>query len=146
MQRRGTLTIPIHKKPPFSSLQYNFYSVIGEVTGQFTAAYALQWFVKTKKDDEELFTPVGRDHATTRDEFQRWIRQSFRKILTGHVDKAALESIVGVMTLHSWRAGLASDMEREGVKVKRRVIMKYDRWFDERVMEQYARDGLAQRL
>lgn len=144
MQRRGAFTIPFHKKPPFSSLQYNFYSGTGEITGQFTAADALQWFVETKKDDEELFAPAGRDHVTTRDEFQRWIRQSFRKMLTGHVDKPALESIVGSMTPHSWRAGLASDMEREGVK--RRVIMKYGRWFDERAMEQYARDGLAQRL
>ena len=55
-----------------------------------------------------------------------------------------IEAMIEAITPHSFRAGMASDLEREDVP--RLVIKKMGRWNSARAMEQYMRDGLAQRL
>ena len=55
-----------------------------------------------------------------------------------------VKAMVEAITPHSFRAGMASDLEREDVP--RMVIKKMGRWNSARAMEQYMRDGLAQRL
>ena len=88
-----------------------------------------------------LFATKG-ESRPCRDEFQRFIRMSFRRLLVGASDE--IDGLVEAMTPHSFRAGLASDLHRHGVPVK--AIMKLGRWESERAMSQYVRDGLAQRL
>ena len=88
-----------------------------------------------------MFSPTG-VKCPTQAEFQAWLRLSFKTLLQG--PRAEVQALVNAITPHSFRAGLASDLEREGVP--RRVIMKRGRWNSAKAMEQYARDGLAQRL
>ena len=59
-------------------------------------------------------------------------------------DKREVAALVSGITPHSFRAGLASDLEWENIPRSR--IKKVGRWNSDRAMEQYIRDGLAQRL
>ena len=70
------------------------------------------------------------------------MRWSFRSLLT--VAPSEREALVEAMTPHGWRAGIAGDLHREGLRPVR--IMKVGRWSSKRAMTQYVRDGLAQRL
>ena len=92
-------------------------------------------------ETEGLFTPTGQQ-APTRQEFQDWLRTSFRQLLGGKSPE--IDALIAAITPHSFRAGLAGDMWREGINW--RVIIKFGRWHDKRAMEQYARDALVQRL
>ena len=58
--------------------------------------------------------------------------------------KTEISAMARAITPHSFRAGMASDLEREDVP--RPVIKKRGRWSSDRAMEQYIRDGLAQKL
>ena len=141
MRRKGSFSVSFPSQPQYKALKYDIYSPSGQVQRQVTAATILQWHTSTRKSDGMLFSPTG-ERTPTRQQFQQWIRESFREILVG--DPEEIESMIQAMTPHSWRAGLAGDLDREGVA--RRVIMKRGRWNDEKVMEQYARDALGQRL
>ena len=78
----------------------------------------------------------------TRTALQSWMRESFRALLQG--DRDEVDALVAAITPHSWRAGLASDMEAEGAP--RENIMRVGRWYSHRAVEKYIRDTLAQRL
>ena len=113
------------------------------MVGSFTAADVLGWRVKQvgSARASRLFSPPGAD-APRRSDLQCFMRWSFRSLLT--MDRGELEALVEAMTPHGWRAGVAGDMHREGVRPK--LIMRTGRWRSKRAMEQYVRDGLAQRL
>ena len=59
-------------------------------------------------------------------------------------NKTEIEAMVRAITPHSFRAGMAGDLEREDVP--RQTVKKMGRWQSDRAMELYMRDGLAQRL
>ena len=111
--------------------------------GSFTAADVIAWRMEATGSSRSRFLFATSDEPMpSRDEFQRFIRVSFRRLLVG--DRDEINALVDSMTPHSFRAGLASDLHRNGVAVK--IIMKLGRWESERAMSQYVRDGLAQRL
>ena len=70
------------------------------------------------------------------------MRSSFKALLAEDDEEVA--ALVEAMTPHSFRAGMAGDLERENVS--RNCIKKVGRWTSDRAMEQYIRSGLAQRL
>ena len=143
MKRKGSYTIPFPAEPKYDSLKYNWYDETGKTQGEFTAATILHWHQKLSQEtgDSRMFSPVGA-RTPTQAEFQAWLRTSLRAMLKG--DAAEIEALVNAVTPHSFRAGLAGDLIREGIP--RRVIMKHGRWTSAKAMEQYTRDALAQRL
>ena len=102
----------------------------------------LEWRASSTKSysGKKLFTAPGED--MDREQFQNFLRTSFRRLLVGSTDE--ITALAAAITPHSFRAGMASDLQRQGVSVK--TIMKIGRWESERAMKQYVRDGLAQRL
>ena len=58
--------------------------------------------------------------------------------------KGEIAKLIQAITPHSFRAGMAGDLEREDTP--RPTIKKIGRWRSSRAMEQYIRDGLAQKL
>ena len=143
MKRAGSFTIPFPAEPSFSAMRYPMYSKTGVETGSFTAADVLSWRVNTtgSRNARRLF---GSRHSGRPDRgaFQWFLRTSFRRLLIGKSQE--VEALVRAITPHSFRAGMASDLHRQGVAIK--VIMKLGRWYSERAMRQYVRDGLGQRL
>ena len=141
MKRGGAFTLPFAMSPRFKSMVYPIFDTEGNKVGSFTAADVLTWRASTTQSSvgRRLFSTPGA--GMKRDEFQSFLRVSFKRLLGGGDEMTAL---VSAITPHSFRAGMASDLQRCGVRVK--TIMKWGRWESERAMKQYVRDGLAQRL
>ena len=143
MKRGGAFTIPFPLKPQFSSMKYHGYSKYGHETIEFTAALILQWHIARRQTSAgNLFAPFGTNSKPSRRAFQVWLRESFRRLLIGDVKEIA--ALIAAISPHSFRAGMAGDLERE--RVPRLHIKKVGRWTSDSAMEQYARDGLAQRI
>lgn len=144
MKRKGAYTIPFPAAPRYHSLKYHWYDETGRAQGDFTAATILHWHQQIAKEtgDTAMFSPLG-EACPSQAEFQSWLRESFRAMLSKG-NEVEIEALIGAMTPHSFRAGLAGDLVREGIP--RRVIMKHGRWMSSKAMEQYTRDALAQRL
>ena len=143
MKRGGAFSVPFPAEPQFEAMRYPVFDQAGVKVGSFTAAEVITWRMEAAGSarSRHLFATKG-EVMPSRDEFQRFIRMSFRRLLVG--DRDEINALVDAMTPHSFRAGLASDLHRSGVPVKQ--IMKLGRWESERAMSQYVRDGLAQRL
>ena len=142
MKRGGAFTVPFPLRPAFRAMRYSGYSRRGKRTDAFTAAHVLRWHVEERGSMRgNLFAPMGNVKVSRRS-FQVWLRESFGRLLVGK--KQEMAALVASITPHSFRAGMASDLERD--QVPRLHIKKVGRWQSDRAMEQYARDGLAQRL
>ena len=124
-------------------MQYRAYNVDGTSTHYFTAEAVLRWHVAMTGSTQvnKLFTPVFGEEPSSRD-FKKWLRASFGALLVG--TKTEVARLIQAITPHSFRAGMAGDLEREDIP--RSTIKKLGRWHSERAMEQYMRDGLAQKL
>ena len=143
MKRGGAFTVPFPSNPDFGAMRYCGYSKEGKELTQFTAATILRWHIKLRGSTKgNLFAPLGKSTTPSRRAFQAWLRASFARLLVG--DAAEIAALVASITPHSFRAGMAGDLERE--RVPRLHIKKVGRWASDKAMEQYARDGLAQRL
>lgn len=143
MKKGGRFTVPFAIKPEYKAMQYPIFNQEGVEVGSFTAANVIAWRTEVVGTSrvKRLFATRESDRPC-RDEFQEFLRVSFRRLLVG--DQEELDALVSAITPHSFRAGMASDLHRSGVPVK--AIMKLGRWESERAMSQYVRDGLAQRL
>ena len=143
MKRKGSFTLSFPEHSRFESLKYKWYSQDGEERGSFTSATILRWQQRAMREHGEKtwFSPTGTTEPTQA-QFQAWLRLSFAMLLMLPTEER--NALVNAITPHSFRAGLASDMEREGVP--RPIIMKHGRWTSPKAMTQYARDGLGQRL
>lgn len=143
MKRGGAFTVPFPLHPEFKAMSYCGYSRKGDVLASFTTADVIRWHVARRGHGKgNLFAPLGKSVRPSRRAFQVWLRESFRRLLIGN--RREVEGLVASITPHSFRAGMASDLERE--RVPRLHIKKIGRWNSDRAMEQYARDGLAQRM
>ena len=143
MKRGGAFTVPFPLSPGFKAMQYQGYSHSGKLTDKFTAGLVLQWHIARRETSAgNLFAPFGKSSKPSRRAFQVWIRESFSRLLMGPPKEIA--ALVAAISPHSFRAGMAGDLERE--RVPRLHIKKVGRWTADSAMEQYARDGLAQRL
>ena len=142
-RRTGSYTIKFAMRPKYSAMRYAAYGAKGEVLRTFTAARVLRWHIGQvgSHSAKKLFAPRFDEEPSSR-KFKAWLRSSFKALLTG--DPRMIEGLVEAITPHSFIAGLASDLEREDVP--RSTTKKLGRWASARAMEQYMRDGLAQRL
>ena len=141
MRRRvDTYAIDFPAYPRFEAMKYAIYASDGSVEHTFTAAQVLRWHMHEERSVKarDVFAPEN----TTAGCFQKWLRSSFRALLAE--DEGEVAALVEAMTPHSFRAGMAGDLERENVSRSR--IKKVGRWMSDRAMEQYIRGGLAQRL
>lgn len=144
MKRRvGMYTIKFPTRPKYDARTYQMYDSQGRTLRKFTAASVLRWHMAKEgsKRVKDLFAPQSGQVPSSR-YFKQWLRESFRMLLKGTASE--VKAMVEAITPHSFRAGMASDLEREDVP--RMVIKKMGRWNSARAMEQYMRDGLAQRL
>ena len=139
----GEYSIVFPQLPEFDAMVYHAYEQSGDAGKTFTAADVLSWHIKRMRSKcaKDVFDPEGGD-AFSSTKFKSWLRQSFRALLPG--DSQEVEALVNAITPHSFRAGLASDLESSNVPRPR--IMKAGRWHSERALLQYIRDRLAQRL
>ena len=139
----GQYTIKFPQHPRYHAMQYRAYNVDGASTHYFTAEAVLRWHVAMTGSTQvnKLFTPVFGEEPSSRD-FKKWLRASFGALLVG--TKTEVARLIQAITPHSFRAGMAGDLEREDIP--RSTIKKLGRWHSERAMEQYMRDGLAQKL
>ena len=123
-----------------ASKSYEIYAGDGSVRRTFTAAQVLQWHMQGERSRKatDLFAPDDESSS----EFQKWLRASFKALLAE--DTKEVLALVNAITPHSFRAGMAGDLDRENVSRAR--IKRIGRWESDRAMEQYIRGGLAQRL
>lgn len=128
------------QKPVHAAMVYHQFANDGSVQLSFTAAQVLRWQMDIENSEWacDLFAPTDLTSAG----FKKWIRVSFSALLVE--DQTEVRALVEAMTPHSFRAGMASDLERENVPRSR--IKRIGRWHSDRAMEKYFRDGLAQRL
>ena len=135
--------MPFPAKPQLSPMVYPAFNEQGKRIGSFTAADVLRWQIDIEGSNKRrhIWAPMG-DKKPTRIELQTFIRESFRQLLKTN-DKE-LEALVGSMTPHSFRAGMAGDLDRAGYPIS--VNMRIGRWESERAAKLYIRDGLAQRI
>ena len=143
MKRGGAFTVPFPSKPNMPAMVYPVFDKHGHKIGSFTAADVLSWRSSAVRSTHgrRLFGSRG-GGAPIRSVFQRFLRESFKRLLPGPDDE--VNALVSAITPHSFRSGMASDLHRMAVPVK--TIMKVGRWESERAMAQYIRDGLGQRL
>ena len=139
----GQYTIKFPERPRYNSMQYKAYGRGGEKTHTFTAEMVLRWHAEMTGSTvvSELFAPTFGKEPSSKD-FKQWLRASFGALLVGA--KGEVAKLVQAITPHSFRAGMAGDLEREDTP--RPTIKKLGRWHSSRAMEQYIRDGLAQKL
>lgn len=144
MKKRTTeYSVKFPQRPKYKAMIYSAYSADGKMTHTFTAAQVLRWqedLVQSARGTD-LFAPTHEGRLVSR-HFRTWLRSSFERLLAESCQE--VRQIVQAITPHSFRAGLATDLEREDVS--RTIIMKTGRWASARAMEQYIRDGLAQQL
>lgn len=141
MRRRvDTYAIDFPANTRFAAMKYAIYASNGAIEDTFNAAQVLRWQMQEEKSAKarDVFAPEN----TTAGSFQKWLRNSFKALLAE--DEEEVAALVEAMTPHSFRAGMAGDLERENVSRNR--IKKIGRWTSDRAMEQYIRGGLAQRL
>ena len=122
---------------------YAAYTSEGRVRHTFTAANVLRWHMRTvgSRAGRDVLEPVS-DKVLSSAEFQAWLRSSFRALLVE--DAREVAAVVAAITPHSFRAGLAGDMEHENVPRQR--MKRAGRWDSDRAMEDYLRPRMAQRL
>ena len=143
MKNGGPFSILFPAKPEIQPMVYPAFDACGKQVGSFTAAEVLRWQIEIEGSNQcrHIWAPTG-DKRPTRYSLQSFIRESFRQLLTGN-DKE-IEALVQSMTPHSFRAGMAGDLDRAGYPIT--VNMKLGRWESERAAKLYVREGLAQRL
>ena len=112
--------------PRYDCMWYEVRSEVdGKVRYTVTAAMIMRWhFERLQRDDEiRLFRPK-KGETPTREARQAWLRQALWKALPmGEVKARALITDVSP---HSFRAGLAGDLHREGVSLQ--TIGSVCRW------------------
>ena len=102
---------------------------------EVTAAQIMRWhFNRLRRDGEcVVFAPV-RGQRPLHDDRQVWLRATVRAALPAH--EAVAIALVGDISPHSFRSGLASDLLREGVSIA--VIGSICRWKATRAIRLYA--------
>ena len=102
---------------------------------EVTAAQIMRWhFNRLRRDGEcVVFAPV-RGQRPLHDDRQVWLRVTVRAALPAH--EAVAIALVGDISPHSFRSGLASDLLREGVSIT--VIDSICRWKETRAIRLYA--------
>jgi hypothetical protein len=126
-------------QPAWSTQVYKVSTADGDFTGQtLTAAHVLRWYDQAfpGEPDEVLFTLDGVG-GSDRQEYQKWLRQTFRAILPVEVP----DSVIDAITPHSMRAGLVCDNNAAGIP--RGDTMRQGRWASRRAFALYDRAGLA---
>ena len=142
-QPTGEYAVKFPVVPKFSAMVYDAYDANGSVVKTFTAARVLKWQTRItgSRKGKYVFEPEeGKEPSAKR--FKEWLRASFSSLLGGN--KSEVAALAKAITPHSFRAGMASDLERSNVP--RATIQKHGRWSSVRAMEQYMRDGLAQKI
>ena len=132
-RRQFCIEFPTH--PRYKSMWYEVRRPDGTVEATFTAATLMQWhFDELRRNGErQVFKPiVGR--TTSRDARQTWKRQALLAALPLH-ERAARE-LVNDVSPHSFRAGIAGDVAREGHSLQ--TIGSICRWNSMKAIRLYA--------
>ena len=111
--------------PRFECMWYQVKDENGKVLRTLTAAEVLQWHIEQLRDEGErhIFRPT-KGVMPTRDKRQRWLRRTLWNALPMRERRA--RTLVAEVTPHSFRAGLAGDLLREGASFQ--TIGSVCRW------------------
>ena len=131
----GQYTIEFSASPRFEAMWYHIFAPCGDLIDTYPAATILHWhFRRLQRDGErQIFAPVAGE-LCSRDDRQAWIRAVLSDALPV-LERDAQHAVTDV-TPHSFRAGLAGDLFREGVSLQR--IASICRWHTPRVVRMYA--------
>ena len=132
---RRQFCIEFAASPRFESMWYEVRTPNGDVVTTYTAATLLRWhFARLRRDGEtRVFAPV-QNETCSRDQRQAWLREVLLAALP--TNERYARAAVDDVTPHSFRAGLAGDLHREGVGLPR--IGSVCRWNTQRVVRLYA--------
>ena len=132
---RRQFCIEFPANPRFEAMWYNVYAPNGELVDTYTAATVLNWHFNRLQQDGEtrVFTPE-KDVTCLREDRQQWLRDVLGDALP--VAERHAQAAVNQVSPHSFRAGLAGDLFREGVSLQR--IGSICRWNSQRVVRLYA--------
>ena len=132
-QRQFAIEFPA--SPRFESMWYHIHAPNGDLVDTYSAATVRHWhFRRLHRDGERhVFAPVLGE-TCTREERQKWIREVLYDALPISEREARLAAEDA--SPHSFRAGLAGDLYREGVSLQR--IASICRWRTPRVVRIYA--------
>ena len=121
--------------PRFSCQRFRVRRPDGSIAASVTAATLLRWHFRQLRTVEEvrLFKPVACEEPT-RAARQRWLRTTLWAALPLHEKEA--RDLVGSVSPHSFRAGLAGDLHRLGVSFSR--IGAICRWSSPAAIRIYA--------
>ena len=132
---RRQYSIEFPANPRFEAMWYHVYSPGGDLVDTYPAATVLHWHFRQlqRAGERRVFAPVPGDSCSRTDR-QTWIREVLYDALpvSEHEARAAVVHV----TPHSFRAGLAGDLYREGVSLQR--IASICRWNTQRVVRLYA--------
>lgn len=126
--------IVFEESPRFESMYYHV-SKDGMTTAVLTAATIMGWHFEVLQENGErhVFRPV-RGELTSRDSRQKWLRQALFDALP--LQEYTARKLVNDVTPHSFRAGLAGDLYREGIAFQ--VIGSVCRWNSAYAMRIYS--------
>ena len=121
--------------PRYSCQLFRVRRTDGSIGATLTAATLLKWHFRQLRADNEtsLFRPVA-SKEPTRGARQRWLRNTLWAALPLHEKEA--RDLVGLVSPHSFRAGLAGDLHRHGTSFSR--IGAICRWSSPAAIRIYA--------
>ena len=111
---RRRFCIVFEDSPRYASMYYHVNDEKGVARAVLTAATVMGWHFEMLQASGErhVFRPV-RGELTSRDTRQKWLRQALLDALP--LQEHAARALVEDVTPHSFRAGLAGDLYREGI-------------------------------
>ena len=132
---RRQFCIEFPAAPRYESMWYQVKRADGSVVSTLTAAAIMGWHFDMLRDSGEshVFRPVI-GQATSRDARQAWLRQAFKAALPVH--ESAARKLIDDMTPHSFRAGIAGDLWRNGHSMQ--TIAAVCRWNSIKAIRLYA--------
>ena len=128
-------SIEFSSSPQFASMWYKVYAPNGDLLESYPAATLLQWHFDELQaaGETRVFAPTPGE-TVSREARQQWLRAALLDALP--IEEREARALVEHVSPHSFRAGLAGDLYREGVALQR--IGSICRWNTPRVVRIYA--------
>ena len=114
---RRQFCINFEASPRYESMWYHVHDASGTLRLVLSAATLMSWHfdMLQRAGERHVFRPV-RGGAISRQKRQVWLRQALLDALPLH--ERAARSLIDDVTPHSFRAGIAGDLYREGIALQ----------------------------
>ena len=111
---RRQFCIEFEAAPRYASMWYHVRGVDGEIKAAYPAATLMRWHFNDlrARGERHVYRPV-RGAGMSREARQRWLREALLAALPA--DEHRARSLIDKVSPHSFRAGIAGDLFREGI-------------------------------